>query len=149
MFPLSTKNEFIMKKLIYMLAAWSFMIGISITARAQEGSLAPYYKQDGWMKAKDGYWPAMYEGKTYWYKVDQNGEVARSVNGRSWTRVEDGTWTDRAGRQIRITDNTLMWSDDNGRLWTPVPQREFRSSDGKNYKFDGGWSVWTREKQDR
>ncbi|MES2629229.1 MAG: hypothetical protein V4616_09715 [Bacteroidota bacterium] len=135
-----------MKKSILILAA-IFSLGTNIAVVAQDGQLAQVYVQDGWKKANDGYWQGMYEGKSYWYKMDESGNLQRSSNGKSWSRVDDAMWMDNSGRWVRVTDNTLMWSEDKGKMWTPVPDRQWQSSNGNWYKFDGGWTVWSREKQ--
>lgn len=134
-----------MKRTILLLAA-CFMLSFDISVSAQEGSLAQVYVQSGWQKAREGQWQGNYEGTTYYYKM-QDGVLKRSRNGNSWSNVDEAMWMDDAGRWVRVNDNTLMWSEDNGKLWVPVPQREWRGSDGKSYKFDGGWTVWYRERQ--
>ncbi len=123
------------------------MLGISITASAQDGQLAQVYVQEGWTKTREGYWPATHEGKSYWYKIEPDGNLSRSVNGKSWTRVDEPAWKDNDGRLMRVSDGVLMWSEDNGKMWVPVPDRQWRGSDGKTYKIDGGWTVWSRERQ--
>lgn len=122
------------------------MLGIYAPISAQDGELAQIYIQDGWRKSNDGYWHSKHEGKTYWYKRDDTGNLSRSLDGKSWKKVDDNMWVDNDGRWVRITDNTLMWSEDRGKLWVPVPDRKWRGNDGQVYKFDGSWTVWSRER---
>ncbi len=122
------------------------MLGTDIKVSAQDGSLAQIYVQDGWRKADNGYWKATYNGTTYYYKMDNNGVLNQSSNGKAWNTY-DGFWVDKSGRYIKVDDNTLLWSEDKGKMWVPVPDREWQGTDGRYYKMDGGWSVWTRERQ--
>lgn len=94
-----------------------------------------------WMKSPAQTWPGMYEGKTYWYKLDKMAKLWWSADGKKWAAVESGTWADKEGKWLKIHEGKLVWSKD-GKAWSEVPEWKWEGSDGKWYKFDSSWSLW-------
>jgi len=94
-----------------------------------------------WKKAKDGAWPGMKDGKTYWYKLKKGGNLVWSTDGKSWAEVPGNAWADKDGKWLKISDGKLLWSKD-GNDCAEVPEWKWEASDGKWYKFDKNWGLW-------
>lgn len=113
------------------------------TQAANAISLPSYSFAKEWMKSKTQTWPGMYEGKTYWYKLDSNAKLWWSMNGKKWGAVDSQTWADKSGKWLKIHEGKLVWSMD-GSLWSEVPEWKWEGSDGKWYKFDAMWKLWVK-----
>jgi hypothetical protein len=98
-----------------------------------------------WMKARNGAWAGDMNGKTYWYKLDQDHKLWWSTdNGKNWAHVESQMWSDKSGKWIKVVDKNVVWSNDMGKTWSTVPDWTWQGSDGKWYKFDKDWNVWVK-----
>ncbi|WP_346238233.1 hypothetical protein ABDK00_004070 [Niabella insulamsoli] len=133
-----------MKKLILAFAFFS-MATISTYATSIWSPTPIFLKIEGdWMKSKTQTWPGMFEGKTYWYKLDKMAKLWWSADGKKWAAVESGSWMDKDGKWLKIHEGKLVWSAD-GDSWSEVPEWKWEGSDGKWYKFDNSWKLWVNK----
>ena len=100
---------------------------------------------DEWLKSKDGMWPGMMKGKTYWYKLDKNAKLWWSTDGSKWTEDNKQMWEDKNGKWIKVGNGKLVWSTDMGKTWNEVPEWKWEGSDGKWYEFDKQWTLWVKK----
>ena len=98
-----------------------------------------------WMKAKDGTWDGMHDGKKVWYKLNmKDASLWWSMDGKKWEAVKDGMWQDKDGKWLKIVDKTMLkWSADGGKTWSDVPEWKWEGNSGTWYKFDKEWSLWS------
>lgn len=98
-----------------------------------------------WVKARNGAWSGEMNGKSYWYKLDQDKKLWWSTdNGKNWAHVETQMWADKSGKWMKVENKNLVWSNDMGKTWSTVPDWTWQGSDGKWYKFDKDWIVWIK-----
>ncbi len=63
-----------MKKFTIALAALGMMLMVNNAVTAGKPIISKTVsvsEENDWDKAKNGTWPAMFEGQTYWYKLDK------------------------------------------------------------------------------
>lgn len=128
--------------------AMLFVIPITETHAAVKSptfiSHSVYLAVGDWTRSSTGTWPGMKDGMTYWYKLDKQGGLWWSTDGKKWAAVKDGAWADADGKWLKIHDKKLVWSTD-GTTWSEVPEWKWKGSDGKWYKFDTDWALWVNE----
>ncbi|MEW6469595.1 MAG: hypothetical protein AB1458_11755 [Bacteroidota bacterium] len=92
-----------------------------------------------WEKVQSGTW--MGHDNTS-YRLNTNDfTLSSSVDGNTFSPVDDGVWHDMDGNWFRIKDKKLMMSDDEGKTWKDVKEGKWRGADGNWYKFDKNWSL--------
>lgn len=128
-----------MKTLI--LAIVSFACALSVEAKSNDKTCTLIsINEPEWKKSETGTWLGASKAL---YKLNaKDVSLWMSKDGKTWEEDKEGTWKDKEGKWLKVSEKKLMQSEDRGKTWSDVPNGKWQGADGKWYKFDSAWKLW-------
>lgn len=114
----------------------------SLKASAQNNEPQNINPQE-WYKAQGGYWVGKIDGQTYWYHVQESGEVYRTKDGDNWSLTSPVVGKDMSGNEYYITRDQIAIAPENFNIWNPGTEgREWDKKNGLGYRVAYSWVIW-------
>ncbi|MES2629228.1 MAG: hypothetical protein V4616_09710 [Bacteroidota bacterium] len=133
-----------MKRLLFLFAILTALVLSGQTASAQPSTPETTSFND-WLMAKQGYWFGRIDGKSWWYRFNEDNTVSRSADARNWEGSEPVVGKDAMGVVIRLTKDEVLTGENQLNAWIPILNREWDQEKGLDYQNSYVPLIWSME----